>query len=180
MGTLKRIFRELTPEKKEELRQKRIERKKSQSLESQLGIYVGEYIIENYLPTLSTDMIRTRNCIIVSEEDSVENKRLSDEWFETTCYGKNWNKEDENGDKEKWEQYLNHNKMLDKKYLPHKLTCHINPLNIEKVDEFKKGLIYSLWNCDCCSYNLKPENIKIYDDENGYFTIIEFILDVNV
>lgn len=174
------FFRELTLEKVKELRQKRIKKNKSQSFEAQLGFYVGEYIVTNYLPTLSTNRIRTRTCIMVSDNDSIENKRLSDEWYETTRYGKNWVKKDEHGDKEKWELYLNHQKMLEKKYLPHKLSCLISPLNIENVDEFKKGLIRSLWNCDCCSYNLKPENIKIYDNEDGYYTTIEFILDVNL
>jgi hypothetical protein len=27
-----------------------------------------------------------------------------------------------------------------------------------------------------CTYSLKPEDIKIYDDEDLWFTIIEFVL----
>ena len=44
------------------------------------------------------------------------------------------------------------------------------------MDEFKKGLSYSLWDCDICSYNIEPENIKIYDDEEVRFTIVELKL----
>lgn len=177
MSTLKKILSELTPEKREEIRQNRLKKNKEQSLESQLGYYVGEYIISTHLPTISTDSIRSHNCIIVSEEDSIENKRLEEEWYSTTRYGGNHNGKDENGDKEKWEKYYKHNKFLEQKYLPHKLKCSILPLNVEKVDEFKKGLILSLWDSDMCSYNLNPENIKIDNDKYGYLTIIEFVLN---
>jgi hypothetical protein len=50
-------------------------------------------------------------------------------------------------------------------------------LNIKNENEFKDGLKFALWDCDMCSYNIEPENIKIYDDEDMYFTIIEFVLD---
>ena len=49
-------------------------------------------------------------------------------------------------------------------------------MNIRDEKDFKDGLIHSLWNCDMCTYSLKPEDIKIYDDEDLWFTIIEFIL----
>lgn len=176
MSTLRRLMREMTPEKMEQMRKERIERNKKQTLESQLGYYVGEYIVHRYLPTLSTDTIQSRNCIIVSEDDTKENKRLNDEWFSSTRYGGKWNGVYENGDKEKWEEYRRHNKMLEYKYLPHTLVCHLQPLNVENIDEFKKGLSWSLWDCDMCSYNIKPENIKIYDEEDGYFTVFEFTL----
>lgn len=176
MSTLRRLMRELTPEKREQMRKERIERNKKQTLESQLGYYVGEDIVHRFLPTLSTDGVTSRKCIIVSEDDTKENKRLSDEWYSTTRYGGKWDGVTENGNKDKWEEYRTHNKMLEFKYLPHTLTCHLPPLNVENIDEFKKGLINSLWNSDMCSYSLKPENIKIYDDEDGYFTIFEFVL----
>jgi hypothetical protein len=50
-------------------------------------------------------------------------------------------------------------------------------LNVQNMDEFKKGLKFALWDCDMCSYNIEPENIKIYDDEQSMFTIIELQLD---
>jgi hypothetical protein len=78
--------------------------------------------------------------------------------------------------KENWNLYHQHNKMLEKKYLPNPLKCHIDLLNVRDEKDFKDGLIHSLWNCDMCSYSLKPEDIKIYDDEDLWFTIIEFVL----
>jgi len=162
----------LIPEKMEEIRLEPIKRNKEQSLESQLGYFVGEYIVHRYLPTLSTDVMLSRKVIQVSEEDTAENKRLSDEWSETARNSKD-------GRNEKWVTYFNHNKMLKKKYLPEKLICHVRRLNIENMDEFKDGLITSLWDCDMCSYSLKPENINIYDEHHGYFTVIEFIRGVD-
>ena len=168
-----RMLKNLTPEKREKMRLERIERNKAESLESQLGYFVGEYIVHRNLPTLSTNLMRSRKVIQVSEEDAKENERLNAEWFETVRVSGKM----DDGSKEKWEKLYNHNKMLNKKYLPEKLVCYLKPLNIANVEEFKKGIIFSLWNCDMCSYDLKPENINIYDDINGDFTVIEFIRD---
>jgi hypothetical protein len=49
-------------------------------------------------------------------------------------------------------------------------------LNINDMKQFKEGIRTSLWDCDMCSYNIDIENIKIYDDEDIRFTIIEFTL----
>lgn len=144
------------------------------SLEAQLGYFVGEYIYHRCLPTLSTDSLQTRKVIPVSAEDAAENKRLEEEWF-NTCYGvKNDLPSPEKSDT--WKAYSAHNKMLKEKYMPHTLKCYVPQLTINNMnlDEFKVGLIASLWDSDLCAYSLKPENIKIYNDE--YFTVIEFVL----
>jgi hypothetical protein len=171
--TLTNILTSITPEEEQEWKQKRIDRKNKLTVDYQLGYYVGKYIIFGSLPTLSTYTFQTHRVIQVSEEDSVENNRLNNEWFESTEFmgGK-----EENGDKEKWDLFYQHNKMLDEKYLPNPLVCYLDPLNIQNMDEFKKGLQSALWDCDVCAYNIEPENIKIYDHEEGYSTIIEFKL----
>jgi hypothetical protein len=171
------LLGEITPEMKEKWKQKRIEEKNKLTSEYQLGFYVGLEIVHRYLPTLSTDMLQSRHVIEVSKEDTLENERLDTEWYETTKHGGKWNGVDENGNKEKWELFHQHNKMLERKYLPNPLECFIDLLNILNIDEFKKGLRVALWDCDMCSYNIEPENIKIYEDENVMFTIIEFKLD---
>jgi hypothetical protein len=139
------------------------------TLESQLGFYVGEYIYFRYLPTLSTDSLQSRKVIKVSDEDTVENQRLESEWIKST-------KRDRSSDgvTEEWKAYLAHNRMLGEKYLPHYLKCHVPQVHIENIEEFKKGLINSLWNTDLCAYSLKPENIEIKNDD--YFTCIELAL----
>ena len=175
--TFKSIMDSITPEMEDRFKKERIEHKNSLTAEYQLGYYVGLEIVHNYLPTLSTDMLQTRNVIEVSEEDSLENERLDTEWYATTQYGGEWNTKDENGDKENWDLYHQHNKMLERKYLPNPLYCHMGVLNIRDMDDFKKGLRLSLWDCDRCSYNIEPENVKIYDHEDVMSTIIEFSLD---
>lgn len=174
---IKRRLKDITPEEIEKIRVNRIKRNKEQTLESQLGYFVGEHIVHKDLPTLSTDLILSRNVIQVSEDDIEENKKLEVEWYHSISNGCDENHE--NGSKKKWEKYYNHHKMLEKKYLPEKLVCYIKPLNVGNIDEFKNGLITSLWNCDMCAYSLKPENIKIYDTHHGDFTVIEFIRGVD-
>lgn len=167
----------ITPEIEEKWKQERINFKKNLTPDYQLGFYVGLEIINRYLPTLSTDMIQSLYVIEVSQMDSEENKRLEEEWFLTTKHGGEWDGKTENGDKERWDDLYDHNKMLEIKYLPHTLTCYMDVLNINDMNKFKEGIRTSLWDCDMCSYNIDVENIKIYDDEDVRFTIIEFTLD---
>lgn len=163
-----------TPEYREQQIKKKQEYLEKVSMDFQLGFFVGEYIVHRFLPTLSTDGLHSRNVINVSEEDAVENKRLSDEWLNTTRYGSNFNEESENGDKEKWELYHQHNKMLEKKYLPQTLETGIQLIRIDNEEKFKEGLRHSLWNCDMCSYDIEPENIKIENDLFIGYTTITF------
>jgi len=168
-NVLDRLLKELTPEKLEKMKQNRLDVKNKLSTEWQLGFYVGEDIIHKYLPTLSVEP-GTRTSIEVSEEDSIEYDRVDKEWYNRFKHGK-----DEAN--EEWNSYQEYRKVLKKKYLPNPLICYMGILNIVDLTEFKKGLIWSLWDSDHCNYNLDAEKIKIYDDENVYFTIIEFELD---
>lgn len=180
MSRLRELFSEIhTPEYKEKCIKRNEEYLQQASMDYQLGFYVGEYIVNRYLPTLSTDALHSRNVIEVSQEDTLENKRLDDEWFKTTKYQDNWNGE-EDGDKEKWNLYHQHNKMLEKKYLPPVLECVFQLIRIIDMKLFKTGLIHSLWNCDMCSYNLDEENIEIKNDMEIGFTHIKFKLDEKI
>jgi len=152
---LKRLRERLTPEKIEELRNKRIKSIKSMSSEFQLGEYVGMYIVDQ-LPTLSTDLERSKNVIQVFEEDSTKLHEIEKK-------------------RDNWEEYNAFQKYLNKKYLPKKCECYVSALNILDEAEFKGGLTVSLWDSDICSYDLDPENINIRYDEACYFTIIELV-----
>jgi hypothetical protein len=175
-STLNKILEEVrSPEYKEKVIEENKEYLKNVSMDYQLGFYIGENIVDNYLPTLSTDMIHSRKVIKVSEKDEIENNRLDDEWF-NSCTHERGN----SGDKEKWDAYFNHNKMLEKKYLPQTLECVFSLLRIDDMKKFKEGLRSSLWNCDMCSYNIDEENIKIYNDLEIGFTHIEFQYDPTI
>ena len=174
------ILKEIkSPEYKEKRIKENEEYLQNVSMDWQLGFYVGEHIVSNYLPTLSTDMIHSRNVIKVSEEDELENKRLDEEWFKTTKYQDNWSG-DEDGSKENWDLYYQHNKMLEKKYLPPVLECVIGLIRIDDMEKFKDGLRTTLWNCDMCSYNIDEENIEIENDMLNGFTHIKFKLNENI
>jgi hypothetical protein len=168
-SSMKRIFDEIsTPEYK----QKQIEEHQKYldevSMDFQLGYFVGENIVNNYLPTLSTDMIHSRKVIQVNEEDTIEIERLNKE---------SWINNYELIDKEKWKLYLNYKKMLEKKYLPQTLECVFSLIRIDDIKKFKEGLKSSLWNCDMCSYNVEEENIEIYNDLEIGYTHIKFKYD---
>jgi len=172
-STLKKLIEEVrSPEYKEKMINKNKEYLKNVGMDYQLGFYIGENIVDNYLPTLSTDMIHSRKVIKVSEKDEIENNRLDDEWF-NSCTHERGN----SGDKEKWEAYFNHNKMLERKYLPQTLECVFSLIRIDDMNKFKEGIKESLWNCDMCSYNIDKEKIEIYNDLELGFTHIKFQYD---
>jgi hypothetical protein len=172
-SSLQRMFDEIkTPEYKQKQIKKNEEYLNKLTLDRQLGYYVGEHIVSRYLPTLSTDLLQSRRVIQVNDEDTAENKRLDKEWFNSCTH-----KSGDSGDNEKWNLYLQHNKMLEKKYLPNPLECHLGLIKFNDENEFKEGLKLSLWDCDMCSYDIEKENIKIeYDMEMG-FTVISFQLN---
>lgn len=177
MSKLTKIMKELTPEKMEEIRLEQIKENKGLSVEYQLGDYIGEYIIFHYLPTLNIDIIKSRNVIKVSKNEKLKISELEKKWTETF----NLNPKDNNflkGDSELWIEYSKFYNFLAEKYLPKVLKCRIHPLNVENMAELKRGIIDKLWGCDICLYNLEPENIKIYDDEYGFYSIVELTLDL--
>lgn len=154
------------PEYKEKSRQKRLDNKNTLTTERQFGFFVGETIIAKYLPQLSIDT-DSGKVVQVSDEDEKKYKDAEKKWFR--C--------DNEEEKQKfWLKYYNLRQTLIKKYLPKALICHFDILSIINEDEFKKGLIESLWNSDICEYSLNPDDIKIYDDEKVFFTIIELNL----
>jgi hypothetical protein len=168
MNEMRKILRELTPEKRAEIAKRREDRIKSLTAEYQFGYYVGEYIYFRYLPTISIDSIHTLRNIRVSSEEQVKFNELNNAWYDKT-------EKEENGDAE-WEQLLAYRREMEEKYLPHELVCHFDPLNITNEAEFKAGLRRSLWDCDICHYSIEPEDITIEMEKDFYFTIIKLKL----
>ena len=116
-------------------------------LNYQLGQYVGEHITRKYLPTLSTDALKTYNEIQVSEEDA-ERHRIVDEALTKTY---KWRGGDDNG-KEAFAVFKALNNELAKKYLPEKLDCSVPKVYPTDMDAFKEGLKDQLWNTDLSHY----------------------------
>lgn len=178
MENFKGLFEKFnTPEYKENFINENQKQLDALTMDYQLGYYVGEDIVNRFLPTLSTDSIKSNNVIEISDEDLQENKRLYNEWNSTTKGRYKGDDEDYDGDESKWELYLQHNKMLDKKYLPNPLICGLRLIKFNNENEFKDGIRSALWDCDMCSYNIDIENIKIKYEMEWGATIISFQLD---
>ena len=113
-------------------------------LNYQLGQYVGEHITRKYLPTLSTDALKTYTEIQVSEEDA-ERHRIVDEAL--------WKTDPRSTDSQKkFKAFKTLNNELAKKYLPEKLNCLVPKIYPTDMDTFKEGLKDQLWDTDLSHY----------------------------
>lgn len=148
--------------------------KKTYNIAFQLGLFVGEYIIHEFLPTLSTDSLTSWKVIQVSEEDTLENERLHDIWSKKALF----NHDGIEKSKKEWNAFYLHNKYLSDKYMPPVLKCYVPEIDVkeENILDFKLGIQSSLWDCDMCGYNCSPEDIEI-DTTQSRHTIIQFPLD---
>lgn len=168
------IFARLTPEKKEAIKKRMLEHRASLTLAYQLGHYVGEEIVRKFLPTLSVDSIHTRTNISVTCAEGDECRRLDNIWFNKTMEFHPYDEAAKEATKKEWDESRAYHEMLEEKYLPKTVECHLRCLNIteENMKEFKEAIGHVLWNCDCSHYSTKPEDIDVKADEDGYFTII--------
>lgn len=170
------MIKALTPEVKEEMKQKRLAALKAMTLEYQLGLFVGEYIVSRYLPSLSIDKwnINPKNIISVSPEETAEEERLTNIWFNKV---QKFSKEE---CIEEWNESIAYRKALMAKYLPHQIKCFIYPLNYENEKELKRGIKRALWDSDRCNYKCTTdEDIVIEHDEEGYYTYVHLTLDLS-
>jgi hypothetical protein len=152
--------------------------KRLETLEYQLGYYVGEFIFLRCLPTLSIDMLQSRKVIQVSIAEADEYHALEDKWHKTYD-GSTGKTKTPNPN---WDVMRAYGHMLMKKYLPQELKCFVPKIYYTadfRMADFKKGIRDSLWDCDVCYYNIeKDEDIVIDDSEEDWFTIIKLQLDV--
>lgn len=161
------LFKKISKKEIAELKNQRLEDRKSLSLAYQLGFYVGEQIVDKFLPTLSVDSIHTRKNISVTAAEGDECRRLDAVWFEKR-------QKDEKGSDNEWKALRAYRRMIEDKYLPKTVECHFTLLHVEEenMEEFKKGIGNSLWDCDASHYSTKVEDINVSIDEDGWFTII--------
>ncbi len=168
------VLPRLTPEEKAKMDVRQEEwMEKNYTIGYQLGIYIGEYIVARYLPTLSTDGWQSRSVIQVSEEETLELKRLEDIWYVKGNV-------DKSGAKLEWNELQIYRAMLEDKYLPHVLKCYVHNLRVDETTlvDVKKGIQSSLWDCDMCAYHCSPNDIQITKEDG--FTTISLLLDKTV
>jgi hypothetical protein len=137
------------------------------SLNKQLGIYVGEYIITHYLQTLSTDMLQSNIVVKVSDEDT-------NTWAELE---KNYHSIDNKTESNKvFYENLAWYKAMEKKYLPEKIKCMVPRIEPTDMEEFKEGLKEAIWDCDMSSYDL-DEPFSVQTHEYYWCSIINLKID---
>ena len=141
-----------------------------------LGEYMGEYIIDKCLPTLSCEEILTRRVIQVTIGEADKLKNLGDIWH--SFYSIN---QDSKESKESWSNYRSFAEELTQKYLPQTLKCFLPLISFKDsdVESIKSGIRDSLWQSDCCSYEIRDiNNIKLYNDE--LWTVVELKLRIKI
>lgn len=147
-----------------------------------LGVYLAEYIMHVYMPSLSCKQW-TRNAIQVTWGEAKELKRLEDAWYNKRISeerrilkenpglkgAERYKKEQEahKFSEDEWNALIKYGYVLKEKYLPHTLKCMVNFIDFsdqEANKEIKKGFISSMWDSDHCEYSLKKEDI-IFENE---------------
>lgn len=127
---------------------------KKLSLEFQLGYHIGECIICRYLPTLNTDVLKTRNVIDVTPEEFNKHKKLDEKWISKTF-------EKETDSDIEWENLKNYQQELVNKYIPEKLECYVEYFHVNDIDQLKQGIANSLWDSDLSHYSCNVDDIII-------------------
>ena len=110
------------------------------------------------LPTLSCDMIHSRNLIQVTWGEVKELKKLDDIWYKNHSQFKGDGTEDPN-----WITLQKERRKLETKYLPKThtwFTMSTFPEGMD-MDNFKKGLVTAMWNCDYSHYSCDTNDVKV-------------------
>jgi hypothetical protein len=138
-----------------------------ESLNYQLGEYVGEYILDHFLPSISVGHGYTRNIIQCTIGEADKHKRLEKAWHDLSD-------SDRMIETKPWHEMLDFGRSLEDKYLPHTLRCFLNRVTPTDMDKFLDGVISTLWHSDVCCYCLDKESIEFKQDK--YHTIINLKL----
>lgn len=142
-------------------------------LNYQLGTYVGEVIEFRYLPTLSTDGLKTHNVIEVSPEDAERHRIVSEALNKTYKFNGG------NGDSQKeFEAFKALNHELARKYLPEKLECMVPKIQPTDMKQFHEGLKDQIWDTDR-SWYWPEDDFYVKGHEMGHSDYIVLTLKIN-
>jgi len=139
-------------------------------LNYQLGMYVGEHITLKYLPTLSTDSVKSYVEIEVSEEDTERHEQVHNALKDA------WDKRESS--EEAFNIYKALNNELARKYLSEKLECMVPKIYPTNMDKFKEGLKDQLWNTDLSHY-WPEDDFYRQGHELGWADYIVLTLKIN-
>ncbi len=134
-----------------------------------LGLSVGENIVNNYLPTLNTDMLKTDRIIQVSEEETKIWKEMETEYEKKYMWAK-----DKDIQEEGRRQFYKNREwyhILEEKYLPETIEIRITKVKPTNIKEFQRGVEVALWDCDLSHYKVK-EGFFNEGHEYGWCSIV--------
>lgn len=125
------------------------------------GLEIGDDIAE-HLPTLSCDSLKSRNVIQVTYGEAQELYRLDAVWYD------NHSKINEGENDPNWILLQAEHRKLEAKYIPQTHTWFRmgglpEGLNI---DQFKQGIVNSMWNCDYSHYSCDVNDVEVNVKEN--------------
>lgn len=132
------------------------------SLNYQLGMYVGNYIVLTGLPTLSTDGLKSNTVIEVSAEETAEWAELEKKCFEkmqTEEFSKHFY------ENRKWYH------KLEEKYLPETVELMVPRVVPTNMEQFTEGIKAVLWDCDLSHYKIE-EGFFVKTDKHAWCSII--------
>jgi hypothetical protein len=131
-----------------------------------MGKLVGEIIYYKYLPTLNVDSLKSKIVIRVTDEEKekcdtlhqILNDTYSDGMVSEIKYGIKKSTEVAHTN---WIDYINE---LSKIYLPKKLECRFEKIEISDINQFKLGITDFLWDTDLSWYLPEDDFWKTTND----------------
>lgn len=142
-------------------------------LNYQLGRYVGEFIVSTHLPTLSVDLLKSRNVIKVTPDEVKKYSQLNDEWLESYSTDNNNNDICPN-----WVAYRKYHHELARKYLKQTLKINVPKVYPKDIEMFREGLKNVIWDCDL-SWYVVPENFFELGIFGSWCSTITLELEIN-
>ena len=134
-----------------------------------LGLSVGENIVNNFLPTLNTDMLKTDRIIQVSEEETKIWEEMKAEYQKKYMWAR-----DKDVKEEGTRQFYKNREwyhILEEKYLPETIEIRITKVKPTNIKEFKRGVEVALWDCDLSHYKVK-DGFFYEGHEYGWCSIV--------
>jgi hypothetical protein len=138
-------------------------------LNYQLGLYVGEHIVMKYLPNLSTDSIKGNIVIDVTPEEAAKHERLNHEWYSHYMA---------DDSKIRFKALRDYADSLAMKYLKPELKVMVPKVYPINMDNFRKGIHQSIWDCDRSHYLLDDDFFEQTMD-GAWCSYIKLKLSIN-
>lgn len=163
--------------KNQDMKSQKKLKKQVKKLNYMLGEQVGQQIVDNFLVSLSTEMVQTSRVVQVSKEETDEYQRLSDA-HTNLWYAKKMPNHDEECTQLFYVAREYHHQ-LEKKYLPETIKAtvlHVSPTNLKA---FKKGINDTIWDSDISNYSL-AEDFFIRNPKISWCSYINLVRDEKI